>query len=151
VEQGATSRALYLPRGEWYDFWTGERHAGGSEISRAVDLETTPLYVRAGAILPLGPVKQYTGEQVDQPLTISLYGGADGSFLLFEDDGASFNYRQGEWMGLEMNWSDSTRTLGLHLAKGSRMLAPLRRQMKVKLGDATRDVVFAGHPLEVKF
>jgi hypothetical protein len=48
VEQGATSRTLYLPRGEWYDFWTHEKHAGRREIVRAVDLETMPLYVRAG-------------------------------------------------------------------------------------------------------
>ena len=57
---GRTSRQVYLPHGDWYDFWTGERMAGGREISRAVDLETMPLYVRAGSILPLGPVKQYT-------------------------------------------------------------------------------------------
>ncbi|MGD0301236.1 MAG: TIM-barrel domain-containing protein, partial [Bryobacteraceae bacterium] len=81
TEQGATSRRIYLPRGLWYDFWSNERHDGGREISRDVDLETMPLYVRAGAILPFGPVKQYTSEQVDAPLTLSIYPGADGSFL----------------------------------------------------------------------
>ena len=150
VEQGATSRRVYLPRGVWHDFWTGERHAGGREISRTVDLETMPLYVRAGSILPLGPVKQYTSELVDQPLTISIYPGADGSSSMYEDDGASFNYRNGEWMGLEMNWSDTRRVLHLDLAKGSRMLPPLRREIIVKSGDATRSVVFSGQPLEVK-
>ena len=60
VEKGATNRRLYLPRGAWYDFWTNARAEGGREIDRAVDLETTPLYVRAGAIVPMGPVRQYT-------------------------------------------------------------------------------------------
>ena len=60
VEKAATSRQVYLPRGAWYDFWTNERTEGGREIARQVDLETIPLYVRAGAILPMGPVKQYT-------------------------------------------------------------------------------------------
>ena len=60
VEKGATSRRLYLPKGAWFDFWTNERHDGGREIDRAVDLETMPLFVRAGAILPMGPVRQYT-------------------------------------------------------------------------------------------
>jgi alpha-glucosidase/alpha-D-xyloside xylohydrolase len=66
VEKGASARKLYLPHGDWFDFWTGEKTEGGREISRAVDLHTMPLYVRAGAILLLGPVKQYTEENVEQ-------------------------------------------------------------------------------------
>jgi alpha-glucosidase (family GH31 glycosyl hydrolase) len=68
VEKGATTRKVYLPKGSWYDFWTGELIEGGREISREVSLDMMPLYVRAGSILPLGPVKQYTAERVDQPL-----------------------------------------------------------------------------------
>ncbi|HEV8043195.1 MAG TPA: TIM-barrel domain-containing protein [Bryobacteraceae bacterium] len=151
TEQGAASRRVYLPRGVWYDFWSNERHDGGREISRDVDLETMPLYIRAGSILPLGPVKQYTGEQVDTPLTLQIYPGADGSFLLYEDDGSSFNYRKGEWMGVEMTWNDRQRLLHLTLAKGSRILPPKRRDLVVKLGDAKRSVRFDGHPLEVRF
>ncbi len=151
VEMGATSRQVYLPHGDWYDFWTGERMAGGREISRAVDLETTPLYVRAGSILPLGPVKQYTGEPTDKPLSISIYPGADASFLLYEDDGSSFNYRKGEWMGIEMKWNDASRTLTLRLAPGSRMLAPKHRNLEVKLGETSRQSAFEGNPVEIKF
>jgi alpha-glucosidase/alpha-D-xyloside xylohydrolase len=149
VEQGATSRRIYLPRGAWYDFWTGERVQGGAEISRNVDLETTPLYVRAGAILPLGPVKQYVEEKVDQPLSISIYPGADASFLLYEDDGRSFDYRKGEWMGIQMVWHDARRVLTLSLASGSHMLPPSRRNFEVKLDRTTRTTVFDGHPVEV--
>ncbi len=149
VEQGATSRKVYLPRGAWYDFWTGEHVQGGTEIGRKVDLETTPLYVRAGAILPLGPVKQYVTEKVDQPLSLTIYPGADGSFSLYEDDGGSFNYRKGEWMGIQMVWHDARRVLRLSLASGSRMLPPLRRSIEVKLGQVTRVAVFDGHPAEV--
>jgi alpha-glucosidase (family GH31 glycosyl hydrolase) len=151
VEQGATSRQVYLPRGAWFDFWTSERLEGGREITRKVDLETTPLYVRAGSILPLGPVKQYTGENVDQPFTLSIYPGADASFLLYEDDGSSFNYRKGQWMGVQMNWADTRRVLTLRLAPGSRMLQPLRRRIEVKLGDTVRAAVFDGHLLNVRF
>jgi alpha-glucosidase (family GH31 glycosyl hydrolase) len=122
VEKGATSRKVYLPRGGWYDFWTGERIEGGREIDREVDLETMPVYVRAGSIVPLGPVKQYTAEQVDEPHTITVYPGTDASFLLYEDDGKSFNYKKGEWMGVEINWNDNNRKLSLQLAEGSTML-----------------------------
>ncbi|HWB85835.1 MAG TPA: TIM-barrel domain-containing protein [Bryobacteraceae bacterium] len=150
VEQGAASRKLYLPRGAWYDFWTGERQEGGREITRAVDLETMPLYVRAGSILPLGPVKQYTSEPVDEPLEVSVYPGADASFLLYEDDGSSFRYRNGEWMGIQMNWNDGRRRLSLRLARGSRMLSPGERKLTVKMGETRRSAVFDGRPAEVQ-
>jgi alpha-glucosidase (family GH31 glycosyl hydrolase) len=150
-EKGAASRRVYLPRGAWYDFWTGERVEGGREIVREVDLETMPLFVRAGAILPLGPVKQYTGERTDAPLSITIYPGADGSFFLYEDDGESFDYRQGEWMGIAMRWDDARRILKLQLAEGSRMLPPLRRKMEIQWKEEKRHVVFAGRPVEVSF
>ena len=73
VEKGATSRRLYLPRGTWFDFWTEEKVEGGREINRAVDIETMPLHIRAGAILPLGPIRQYVDEPVDGPLTVTIY------------------------------------------------------------------------------
>jgi alpha-glucosidase (family GH31 glycosyl hydrolase) len=125
VEKGASSRRVYLPPATWYDFWNGEQFDGGREVDRTVDLETLPLYVRAGSILPLGPVKQYVDEKVDGSLTISIYRGADASFLLYEDDGISFDYRKGEWMGIAMSWNDARRTLTLQLAPGSRMGSPL--------------------------
>jgi alpha-glucosidase (family GH31 glycosyl hydrolase) len=151
VEKGAETRQVYLPAGGWYDFWTQERLEGDREIRRNVDLETMPLYVRAGAILPLGPVKQFTSEKVDQPLSISIYPGGDASFLLYEDDGNSFNYRKGEWMGIQMDWHDATRALALRLAPGSRMLPPLRRKLEVNLEQKTQSVSFDGNPLKVSF
>ena len=79
VDKGAATRKIYLPTGNWYDFWTEERVAGGKEIARDVDLATMPLYVREGSIIPLGPVKQYTGEHVDAPLSLSIFPGADAA------------------------------------------------------------------------
>lgn len=148
-EPGATSRRLYLPRGDWYDFWTGEHAEGGGEISRDVDLGTLPLYVRAGGIVPLGPVKQHTGEKGDGPLSVNVYPGADGAFLLYEDDGKSFDYRKGQWMGVQMEWKDSRRVLRLHLAPGSRMLAPERRNLEIKVDQMTKEIVFEGRLIEV--
>jgi alpha-glucosidase/alpha-D-xyloside xylohydrolase len=133
LERGATTRRVYLPPSDWYDYWTGEKFEGGSEISRPVELETLPLYVRAGSIVPLGPVKQFVDEKVDGPLSITIYPGANASFLLYEDDGTSFNYRKGEWMGVQMNWNDTRRVLDLKLAPGSRMLAPKPIAIAVEL------------------
>ena len=150
-EKGATTRHVYLPHGDWYDFWTGKRTEGGREISRAVDLETIPLYVRAGSILPLGPVKQYVGEKVVEPLSVSIYPGADASFLLYEDDGTSFNYRKGEWMGIQMTWNNARRILRLELAPGSRILPPGPKVIMVNLADVQRKATFEGKPVEVSF
>jgi alpha-glucosidase (family GH31 glycosyl hydrolase) len=153
TERGATSRELYLPRGLWYDYWTEAKVEGAREISRAVDLTTMPLYVRAGAIIPMGPVKQYTAEKVDGPLALVVYPGANGEFVLYEDDGTTFNFEKGESSRLRLAWNDSRRTLNLQLEKGSRVLAPLPRKIEVRLVPEknTRAVEFTGKPMDVKF
>ena len=108
--------------------------------------------MRAGAILPMGPVKQYTGEKVDGPLTLWIYPGADGTSPLYEDDGESFDYHNGEYMHVEMEWNDHQRQLNLKLRNGSKMLAPAKRNFRLRVaGEKTsRDIVFDGHSLSVK-
>jgi alpha-glucosidase/alpha-D-xyloside xylohydrolase len=152
VEKGAASRRLYLPRGEWFDFWTEARVAGGREIDRAVDLETLPLYARAGSILPLGPVKQYTDEPVEGPLSLIIYPGADASFTLYEDDGRTFEYRKGGWMRIEMSWRDRDRRLRVRLASGSKRLPPAKRAMEVRVAGETalRPFVFDGREVDIR-
>jgi len=147
-EQGATERKLYLPKGTWYDYWTSEKIEGGREITKKVDLEIMPLYVRAGAILPLGPVKQYTGEKLDEPLTLAIHPGANGSFLLYQDDGESFRYRQGEWTGIQMDWNDARQTLSLRLAPNSKLLS--KQKLLIKVGDKQKEETFEGRPLSIR-
>jgi alpha-glucosidase/alpha-D-xyloside xylohydrolase len=151
VEKNATSRRLYLPKGAWYDFWSDERVDGGKEIDRAVDLSLMPLYVRAGAIVPMGPVKQYTGEAVDGPLTVTVYPGADGAFELFEDDGRSFAYRRGQWMGLTFRWADAARRLSVELTQGSVVRPPLPRAIAVRVAGRpeTKSMSFSGRPISL--
>ena len=152
VEKGATHRRLYVPRGVWFDFWTEERLDGGRDIDRAVDLETIPLHVRAGAILPFGPLRQYVDEPVDGPLAVTIYPGADGAFELYEDDGKSFAYLKGDWMGMAMTWSDAARRFTVRLSAGSRMRAPAARSLDVRIAGQrdTRRVVFEGKTIDVQ-
>jgi alpha-glucosidase/alpha-D-xyloside xylohydrolase len=151
VEKGATSRSLYLPRGTWFDFWTYERQEGGRELVRKVDLGDTPLYVRAGAVVPMGPLRQYTNEEVAGPLTMMVFPGASGVSSLYEDDGETFDFRNGEFMRIEMQWEDTTRKLALRLAPGARMLRanPMTIAIKMADSDRTRTVNFTGDPLSV--
>ena len=111
-----------------------------------------PLYVRAGAVLPLGPVKQYVEQQVDEPTSLMIYPGANGSASLYEDDGHTFAYRHGAWMRMDMAWQDQTRTLTLRLAPGARMLPPAPRRFTVRLAGSTdaRSVTFSGQPVTVR-
>lgn len=152
VEKGAASRSVYLPKGLWYDFWTRERIEGGREITRKVDLETIPLYARAGALIPMGPVKQYTGETVDAPMDLWVHPGADGNFSLYEDDGHTFNYRKGEFTRIDITWMDRRRRLTLRPGKGSRIAEPVKRRMIVRVaGESTaRDLIFTGRPIEMR-
>jgi alpha-glucosidase (family GH31 glycosyl hydrolase) len=151
VEKGATTRRLYLPAGKWFDFWTNQVVDGGREIDRSVDLETMPLHVRAGAIVPFAPVRQYVDEPVAAPTTITVYPGADGAFTLYEDDGKSFAYRRGEWMGIEMAWADAARRLTLRLASGSRMMGAARTlEVRVAGDQASRAVRFSGSLVDVR-
>jgi alpha-glucosidase (family GH31 glycosyl hydrolase) len=151
VEKGATSRTLYLPHGRWYDFWTNEVHDGGREITREVDLATLPLYIRAGAVIPMGPLRQYTAEKVDGPLTLTVFPGADGTSILYEDDGESFDFRRGEFMHLEMRWSDAARHLDLRLAHGSRVMGQGNIHIEVRLaGQApVKSILFRGQPISM--
>jgi alpha-glucosidase (family GH31 glycosyl hydrolase) len=116
VEKGARLRRVYLPAGTWYDWWTGKAQPGGRWVERAVDLATMPMYVRAGAVIPLDPVRQYVGQPVTDPTRLRVYPGADGSFSFYDDDGASLDYLNDADPGIiriRMEWRDSTRQLTL--------------------------------------
>jgi len=90
-------RLVYLPKGVWYDYWTNKKYQGGTMIRVDAPLETVPMFVRAGAIIPLGPQMNYVGEKSFNPLTFEIYPDDDGSAAttLYEDDGVSPAYQRG--------------------------------------------------------
>lgn len=112
-QRGASERTVYLPAGEWWDFWTNTPHQGGSSLTVGVDLATLPIFVRAGTILPIGPVKQYAMESSADSLRVTVYPGADGRFALYDDDGESFAYEHGDRASVLCEWNNSTRVLRL--------------------------------------
>jgi alpha-glucosidase/alpha-D-xyloside xylohydrolase len=148
LRPGASRRAVYLPAGKWWDYWTGEAMEGGRELSRPVDLKTMPLYVKAGAIVPFGPVRQYTAEPVDGTVTLRIYPGADGRFALYEDDGESFRYEQGQFTRVVCEWRDRERTLTLRV--DSRGRPATGRNMQVSLvGSAVPRAITLTGPVTV--
>jgi alpha-D-xyloside xylohydrolase len=119
TDPGVNTRRLYVPQGTWYNFWTGQSVSGPKFITAPAPLDTLPLYVRAGSILPLGPVMQYTGEKPADPIELRIYGGGDGDFTLYEDDGETYSYEKGAYATIPMHWSDSTKTLTIGERQGS--------------------------------
>ncbi|HJR59214.1 MAG TPA: glycoside hydrolase family 31 protein [Vicinamibacterales bacterium] len=97
VREAAPDREIYLPAGEWYDFWTGERHRGGATIRVPVTLQSLPIFVRAGAFVFRQPVVQHTGEMPGQPLRVDVFPAGDSNAALYEDDGRTLQYRDGSF------------------------------------------------------
>jgi alpha-glucosidase/alpha-D-xyloside xylohydrolase len=131
-QKGATSRDVYLPAGDWYDWWTGAKTSGGRTVTRAVDLATMPIYVRAGAIIPVDPVRQYTSQPVTEPTTLRVYSGANGRFTLYEDDGISQEYLRGRATWTRMTWDDRARQLTIEPgAPAGATSLPVSREFRV--------------------
>lgn len=150
--KGATNWDVYLPKGnDWYDWWTNEKKQGGQTVSRPVDLATMPIYVKAGAIIPFDPIRQYTAEKVQEPTTLKVFSGADGSFTLYEDDGISQDYLKGVSDQTSITWSDKTKKLTIKPA-GKRM-SNTSRTFKVQLLPAgtVKEVSYSGQPVTVAF
>ena len=108
TEQGATSRQVYLPAGsDWYNYWTNERTKGGQSITVAAPIDTIPLFVRAGSIVPLGvPVEStHQTQAIDR---VRIYSGADATFTLFSDDGTTYAYEKGAGSITHLRWDDAT-------------------------------------------
>ena len=110
-EKNAYKRSVYLPEGEWYDYWTNLVYKGNQVIQKFVGLEIMPLYIKAGAIIPFDPVRQHVNEAVDGPVTIKVYTGQDGSYSLYEDDGNSLDYLDDEYRVTSFQWNDMLKTL----------------------------------------
>ncbi|MES2660030.1 MAG: TIM-barrel domain-containing protein [Verrucomicrobiota bacterium] len=127
-EKGATAREIYLPEGSWYDWWTGEMQNGGRTITRQVDLATMPIYARTGAIIPVDPIRQFTAEKVNDPLTLRIYRGADGDYTLYEDDGQSQAYLNGDSVLTRFRWNDRESALTVERAprKAGSRVTPTR-------------------------
>ena len=132
----------YMPKGaDWYDFWTGRKIKGGQTVTFESALNRVPMFIRAGSILPLGPEMQYVGEKTWDNLEIHVYPGADGTFVLYEDEGDNYNYEKGVYTTIPFQWNDKTRSLTIGERKGSYPGMLQARQFTVVLPDNTTKTV----------
>ena len=111
TDQGATSREVYLPAGtDWYNYWTRERVKGGQTVSVSAPIDTIPLFVRAGSILPLGTEIENTHQQ-QSIAKVLVFPGADAEFTLFSDDGTTYAYEKGAGSITHLRWDDAAQKL----------------------------------------
>ena len=103
---------VYLPAGRsWYDFWTGVQYEGWKMVSADAELDKMPLFVPSGSIIPMGPVEMYADEKPDAPLELRIYGGTNGRFVLYEDEGDNYNYEHGLFAKTLILWDDARNVL----------------------------------------
>ncbi|HET6382910.1 MAG TPA: DUF5110 domain-containing protein, partial [Armatimonadota bacterium] len=120
TQQRATSRPVYLPSGSsWTDFWTGRTYPGGRTITAPAPIQTMPLYVRAGSIVPMGPFLQYASEKPADPIELRVYRGANGTFTLYEDQGDNYDYEKGAYATILISWNDKLGTLTIGERRGT--------------------------------
>lgn len=96
TQQGARQRLVYLPEGDWYDYWTREKLTGPVSIIRDAPLDVCPVYVKAGSVIPMAPPQSYVGQHEPDTLLLDVYPG-QGVWDHYLDDGESFAYREGKY------------------------------------------------------
>ncbi|MCE5299452.1 MAG: DUF5110 domain-containing protein, partial [Spirochaetia bacterium] len=110
---------VYLPKKEkWFDFWTGRAVKGGQTLKLKPALDTMPIFIPAGSIIPVGPYMQYTTEKAADPIELRIYGGADASFELYEDENDSYNYEKGIYSTIRFDWDNEGRILTIGTRQG---------------------------------
>jgi alpha-glucosidase (family GH31 glycosyl hydrolase) len=145
LTKGASTRIVYFPEGEWYNFWNGEKIEGGQYKLVVTPIEEMPLYVKAGGILPRQPEMEYIGEKAVDPLTLQVFPGETGSFTLYEDDGRSLDYQHGKFSATEISMQDSENNLSITVgaAKGGYDVGHYRLVLEVLLDEKPSGVSMA--------
>ncbi|MDW8098899.1 MAG: glycoside hydrolase family 31 protein [Anaerolineae bacterium] len=137
VKLGARQREVYLPRGIWYDFWTDERLEGGRWVTVEAPLDTIPLFVRGGSLVPMGPEVLFADQRPLDEITLHIYPGGDAAFELYEDDGDTFAFERGAYAKTQLLYSDGAmRRVTITAARGQLDGLPATRTWTLAFHDS---------------
>jgi alpha-D-xyloside xylohydrolase len=144
---------VYLPAGaDWFDFWTNKKYKGNQEIQKTVSLQTIPLYIKAGSIIPFGPDVQYATEKKWDNLIIKVYPGTDSDFVLYEDEFDNYNYEKGTYTEIPFHWNEKSKTLTIDARKGKYPGMIDKRNFNLILPDGQQKTIsYSGKSISVKF
>ena len=158
------SREVYLPKQKgWYDFYTGEYHAGGQTIVADAPYDKIPVFIPEGAILPVGPEMQWSDEKKPELIDLYVYAGKNGSYTLYEDEGTNYNYEKGKYAVIDFKYDDARKQVTIGARKGSFdgmlqkrrfniILVDQKKQQGVNLAKSPKGKVvkYAGQAVTVK-
>ena len=143
----------YLPKGDnWYYFWDNKLYTGGKTVTVETTIDHTPIFVKAGSIIPFAEVAQNTVEQHFDTLTIKIYPGKDCTFELYEDEGDNYNYERGAYSIIKFVWNDKANILSIDERYGSFKGMLQKRTFNVVRADngKTADIQYNGKKTEIK-
>lgn len=131
--KGAVTRTVYLPKGNWFDYWTGKKYEGKQYVHVLAPLDTIPLFVKAGGIIPMQPEMKYFGEKKADLITLDIFPEGKSSFNLYEDDGKTLDYQQGKFSITRINASFINKKLDLNIAKPAGNFNPQQHHYLTKI------------------
>lgn len=149
-------RKVYLPEGaSWYDYWTNQLYEGGQTIEANASIETIPIFVKSGSIVPMSPVMQYTDEISNAPYEIKIYGGKDVKFTIYEDEGDNYNYENGAYSIIDLKWDNKNcqLTIGDRVGQFKGMIG--KREFIIQLISQEKinekHVLYCGNIIQISF
>lgn len=127
--EGADGRDVYLPEGDWFDYWTGQHYTGNSTVSIPVTLDSIPIFVRGGGFIFRQPVVQYTGKMPGNPLKVLIAPAIESESSLYEDDGESMKYRNGDFMKRRFHQVRNEQSVVLEVSAPEGSYRPVKRYL----------------------
>ena len=145
-------KRCYLPSGcDWYDFWSDEKYQGGQWITVDAPIDSIPVFVKAGSIIPTEKADlEYTGQITEEPLEILVYPGADGEFILYEDSGDSYDYTNGIANQVSLKWDDTRRMFKIGKAAHQFPQSINGRKCLINVIGNIKEVIYTGVPMEIQ-
>ena len=135
TEKGHRTKEVYLPEGIWYHFWTDEQYTGKQSVETFAPLDTLPLFVKGGAIIPTVENTMHTNGPVPEKLTVHIYPGANGDFTLYEDDGYTYAYEKNQCALTQFTYNDETQEINIAATKGVYAGMPYARTYEIVYHD----------------
>lgn len=152
VEKPKT-RDVYLPEGcKWIDFWTLKEYEGGKTYTFDAPIDKIPILIKQGSIIPFGKDIQYADENPFDELEIRVYQGADGEFLLYEDEGDNLNYQTGKYSLIRFKYNENEKTLKISKREGSFEGMKEERMFEIACvgKNNSKSIKYIGEEMEIK-
>ncbi|MCL5129587.1 TIM-barrel domain-containing protein [Algibacter sp. L4_22] len=154
TEYKQRTKEVYLPEGVWFDFWTDEKVEGHGKLTVNTPLDKTPIFVKGGSIIPLGPKVQYATQKTDDPIVIKIYPGKDAEYVLYFDDNESYNYEKETYSEIVFTYSEENKTIKVKKGIDNYINfedLPQHFILQIVGNSNTEEVVFEGVETEVDF